>query len=782
MTQERPESGSPIVFFSMPFAKEVNVGEQSYNTDEVWVSLLKPAVPERWRAIRIDEVLESGPIPRQWKDYLRRADVAVFDVSLPNPNVYYELGMREAFVPNQHILIASEGVYLPFNIQVDRVLRYKLGEDVERQTFREHLRRYMQTIVDDLHSRQAVAPSSARLLAQLQRAKNDSALVAVWQSWKRYQSIPSDLLLDLADRFSNSNRIDKAVEVIRVAYQQASPGPDDPDRSDIPRKYAWYLRKNGQHQEAAELFDVAIKLNPEDVEAIGMLAGLHKREGIKLLRDNRLIEAEAKLELAESLYKNALTIDPGEIYNALNYAFMRLIRAGNNQEQWQGPYKKVIDLLSRRPRIEKAWDWVALGQSYLALGAIEDALNAYASATDARDWHNDILESEAEQIRYMKMAGVDPAACARALQEGLGIVEPTMASHAARRKGDIIIIHLSDLHFGTKPGGGTEVPMHRFRHQHAYSVTLLEHITNVYRQWQNKFPEADFVIVISGDIAYQATRSEYEEAQKFVLGLLATTGVPKSRLIIVPGNHDINWRLSGHDRRQRFNEYLRFIRIVYGKEDFSKRYPHVMWGEFGDDPPHPSQIFSVHDLQEMQLIITGFNSCILEDDTRHFGLVGKTQLEYAQQAVRQSGPDTIRIAVMHHHVLPIERRFSEGEEGAWLDQTIVRDFGLVEHKFHELAYDMVLHGHKHEPAVRDSTLVSAYQDGQERKSLVIIGAGSAAVDESELPQSRGNHIGVYRIHRAARRRGGPFLDVEWLELPFDDVESWKPSGRWTIQG
>jgi 3',5'-cyclic AMP phosphodiesterase CpdA len=48
-------------------------------------------------------------------------------------------------------------------------------------------------------------------------------------------------------------------------------------------------------------------------------------------------------------------------------------------------------------------------------------------------------------------------------------------------------------------------------------------------------------LVISGDIGNVSNESEYEGAFLFVDGIAKQFGVDSSRIIVVPGNHDVNW-------------------------------------------------------------------------------------------------------------------------------------------------------------------------------------------------------------------------------------------------
>ena len=90
----------------------------------------------------------------------------------------------------------------------------------------------------------------------------------------------------------------------------------------------------------------------------------------------------------------------------------------------------------------------------------------------------------------------------------------------------IHILHLSDLHLGD------------------------DALANIYRTQL----ETDLIqelgirrleyLVISGDVASRSTEEEYRAAFSMVDGLVKRFGLDASRVVVVPGNHDLNWDLS----------------------------------------------------------------------------------------------------------------------------------------------------------------------------------------------------------------------------------------------
>ncbi len=168
-----------LVFFSMPFGLKVVEG-QDHDFDEAWRKLLQPAVPEDWEHKRIDEVSTPGTINEQFKYYLRTADVVVFDLTAANPNVLYELGIRDVFAPGRRVLVAREGTVLPFNVSQERVTFYPadIAKALEAQ-FPLKIRAQIFDAAGGAVVGLSAAPTESRLAAQLRRATNLPSLVAL---------------------------------------------------------------------------------------------------------------------------------------------------------------------------------------------------------------------------------------------------------------------------------------------------------------------------------------------------------------------------------------------------------------------------------------------------------------------------------------------------------------------------------------------------------------------------------------------------------------------------
>lgn len=104
-------------FVIMPFGKKLDEADVEVNFDEVYEKFIKPTVESAGlNCIRCDEADEAGNIHKKMFQLIWHADVAIADVSIPNPNVFYELGIRHALRKAVTVIIRNKNATLPFNI------------------------------------------------------------------------------------------------------------------------------------------------------------------------------------------------------------------------------------------------------------------------------------------------------------------------------------------------------------------------------------------------------------------------------------------------------------------------------------------------------------------------------------------------------------------------------------------------------------------------------------------------------------------------------------------
>jgi predicted phosphodiesterase len=102
-----------------------------------------------------------------------------------------------------------------------------------------------------------------------------------------------------------------------------------------------------------------------------------------------------------------------------------------------------------------------------------------------------------------------------------------------KNQGRVTILHLSDIH------RTSDEPVTNDHILHALRADLKR------QQVNEKLPKPD-ILVISGDLTQAGREEEYEEAFSLINALKDELTVPDlNRVVLVPGNHDVNWDICG---------------------------------------------------------------------------------------------------------------------------------------------------------------------------------------------------------------------------------------------
>ena len=119
-----------ICFVVMPFGTKPkdDASSGTYNFDKVYRVIIKRAISNlNMKPLRADETEGSRIIHADMFKDLRDRPVVLVDLSLLNPNVFYELGIRHVMSPTGTVLMANEETVkrLPFDIALSRTIAYK---------------------------------------------------------------------------------------------------------------------------------------------------------------------------------------------------------------------------------------------------------------------------------------------------------------------------------------------------------------------------------------------------------------------------------------------------------------------------------------------------------------------------------------------------------------------------------------------------------------------------------------------------------------------------------
>jgi tetratricopeptide (TPR) repeat protein len=417
------------LFVAMPYGKRTAPldYEQPDKTsdidfDAVWAGILQPAIPEGFETKRADELRQPGLIDRLYNEWLFSADIVLADLTFGNPNVYYELGIRQALSRKGTVLVACKGTKLPFDVRNQYVIHYdyfaaptlrsfqlELGQAIENASRQEvdspiHVflpglivRRYqgekppearVQELlqqVQDLEAslrKQHSREDEERLLDKLRAAKTAPKLLNLYRLISS-QNIGSVRFLEqLASSLRDSSYLNEALEALNRAMKIS------PNDSELLREVGFIYRKMGPsfYSQAEAYMERALEQNDQDSELHGMLGGLFRRRG--------------EYERALAQYRRAHELAPDDLYPLVTVAAMNAALGKDVEARdWYRKLKASCAQLVSQNHADH-WTYLCLGEAAAALDDQKAAKAAYFKALISNP-PVEHVRSELEQLEFL---------------------------------------------------------------------------------------------------------------------------------------------------------------------------------------------------------------------------------------------------------------------------------------------------------------------------------------------------------------------------------------------
>jgi len=121
----------PHAFVVMPFGTKTDADGRPIHFNRVYKDLINPALEAAgFNSFRADQEQRAGDIRSDMFQELLLADLVLADISIDNPNVWYELGVRHALRSRGVVLISGGRTPKAFDIYTDRKLSYSLRNGV----------------------------------------------------------------------------------------------------------------------------------------------------------------------------------------------------------------------------------------------------------------------------------------------------------------------------------------------------------------------------------------------------------------------------------------------------------------------------------------------------------------------------------------------------------------------------------------------------------------------------------------------------------------------------
>ncbi|GAB2633380.1 WD40 domain-containing protein [Nocardia goodfellowii] len=237
---------------------------------------------------------------------------------------------------------------------------------------------------------------------------------------------------------------------------------------------------------------------------------------------------------------------------------------------------------------------------------------------------------------------------------------PGAPTATADRHEGVSVLHVAGPRFGRGLLG---------RDDPATAGDLQAHIwANVTHLVDQGVPKPD-LIVVTGDLTESARPSQVDEALRFLTGLRVLLGLEPSRLIVVPGNHDVSKAAcQAYFLEQEANERRPQPPYFPKLKQFSR-----LFGELYQGLDHLvfdiGQPWTLFPIPELRVVVAGLNSTLAMthrpgDD---YGEIGTAQAAWFAQQLREfERLGWLRLGVLRHDPLP-------GPAAAPEDPTVLRD-------------------------------------------------------------------------------------------------------------
>jgi hypothetical protein len=119
----------PHAFVAMPFGIKSGADGQPIDFNRVYREFIGPALDAAGlESFRADQEIRGGDIRTDMFQELLVADLVLADLSIDNPNVWYELGVRHALRSRGVVIVSGGQTPTAFDLYTDRKLRYGLKD------------------------------------------------------------------------------------------------------------------------------------------------------------------------------------------------------------------------------------------------------------------------------------------------------------------------------------------------------------------------------------------------------------------------------------------------------------------------------------------------------------------------------------------------------------------------------------------------------------------------------------------------------------------------------
>jgi hypothetical protein len=343
-------------YVTMPFGIKRDADGRVLDFDFLYREVIQPAVQELDLECRRLDELSGGAI---WQKTLCTAlmssDLMIADVSMQNPNVLYELGVRHALKRRRTLVVAARGTWLPFNISYVQALWYEpdqegrlTAEPAEqfRQALQANIRQSQRTVISDspiyeffpelevilppasesAHRQRRRRPQAQRAFAESVAESPARAIDELKRSEAEVRREPQADPIEYLTLLRQYRDLSQWDELIALAAE--SP-PNVKQSPEVQQLHALALNRrsnSGDQDRAIELMRELIEETGGDSETFGILGRIYKDRYYEAKQRDDHDAAAFNLECALNCYRGGFAKNPKDYYPGINIVMLLLQR------------------------------------------------------------------------------------------------------------------------------------------------------------------------------------------------------------------------------------------------------------------------------------------------------------------------------------------------------------------------------------------------------------------------------------------------------------------------
>jgi tetratricopeptide (TPR) repeat protein len=375
-----PETLQPVCFMIMPYGIKPTFAEAgkpaTINYDLLWEKTFLPLIEKDlgYQAIRADQDL-GAMIIKEMIERLALSDLVIAEISTPNANVYYEIGIRHAAKAAGCVLISADWSKQNFDLNQIRQLRYPLPEgaisDETGSAARESLKKNVAAMitgtspvfecipgfpgnvdttrvasfrkqVDEL-AKFSTEVRSIRLLPVEQRLAPTKQLV---EKYRRLSAILPVISMELIYLLKDNTHWELVVEFIDTLPESIKSMPIVQEQRCLAQS------KNGKHLQAISALEELIRRFGDSSERQGLIGGRYK----KLFKETN---DKDYLNKSIAAYDRGMRLDLNDYFPSCNLARLYRTRKREGDEERAKTAATVTVLACERARkLNPADEWL----------------------------------------------------------------------------------------------------------------------------------------------------------------------------------------------------------------------------------------------------------------------------------------------------------------------------------------------------------------------------------------------------------------------------------------